>query len=81
MNYKQTDYEKVSHKKVKNLFETTPDISQSNEFQRKFNGFYRIRRNKEWQDKFYKYFQNNKNNKELTLQESLEDILTLRGEC
>ncbi len=33
------------------------DISTSAEFQRKFDGFYRVRRNKDWRDKCFEYFE------------------------
>ena len=32
------------------------DISKDREFQRLFNGFYRVRRNEEWQEKYYRLF-------------------------
>ena len=33
------------------------DVSSDMEFQTKFNGFYRIRRNKEWRDFYYSLFE------------------------
>jgi len=33
------------------------DVSKSRDFQRRFNGFYRIRRNSEWQKHFYTILQ------------------------
>lgn len=39
---------------------STRDVSSSREYQKKFNGFYRIRRNVEWQKKFYKLFEDSK---------------------
>ena len=33
------------------------DVSLNPEFQRSFNGFYRVRRNKEWRDCYYRLFE------------------------
>lgn len=38
------------------------NVLKDREFQKKFNGFYRVRRNKNWQKSFYTLFENNKNN-------------------
>jgi hypothetical protein len=36
------------------------DLQSNSEFRRRFNHFYRIRRTKEWQDKFYQLLESNK---------------------
>jgi hypothetical protein len=38
------------------------NVSLDREFQRKFNAFYRVRRNKDWQKEFYKLLEINKGN-------------------
>lgn len=38
------------------------DLSMDEDFQHLFNGFYQVRRNKEWRDIFYSFMENNKNN-------------------
>lgn len=48
----------------------TVDVSTDIAFQTKFNGFYRIRRNKEWRDFYYSLFEQAKNNSY-----SFEDII------
>lgn len=40
----------------------TADVSTNMEFQTKFNGFYRVRRNKEWRDLYYSLFEQAKKN-------------------
>ena len=37
------------------------NVALDREFQQKFNGFYRVRRNQEWQKEFYKLLEVNKN--------------------
>lgn len=39
------------------------DVIKDREFQRKFNGFYKVRRNSDWQKVFYELLENNKNRK------------------
>ena len=47
------------------------DISKDSDFKRDFNSFFRVRREKKWQEKFYNYFQTVKNNKNI----KFEDII------
>ena len=42
----------------------TSDVSTNKEFQRTFNGFYRVRRNAEWRESYYKIFERAKKNHE-----------------
>ncbi len=37
------------------------DVAKNSEFQRKFNGFYKVRRNEDWRKKFYSLLEKNKN--------------------
>lgn len=56
---------------VLELYKKSKNISKDRYFQRKFNGFFRVRKNKEWQENFYNFFEKNRRNKNL----KLEDIL------
>ncbi|MDA2920317.1 hypothetical protein MYX76_12640 [Desulfobacterota bacterium AH_259_B03_O07] len=47
------------------------DIRENEEFQRKFNGFYRIRRNQAWRKTFYKFLEKSKD-KRVTFKNMLE---------
>lgn len=48
------------------------DLSTSPKFKKCFNSFYRVRRNSEWQNDYYQFFEKNKNNKEITFNEILD---------
>ena len=47
------------------------DVSADEDFQRIFNGFYIVRRNEEWRNVYYSYFEKVKNSKP-----TFEDIIT-----
>jgi hypothetical protein len=38
------------------------DVTKNGEFQKIFNGFYKVRRNEDWRKKFYSLLEKNKNN-------------------
>ena len=48
------------------------EISENNDFQKKFNHFYKVRRNENWRKVYYKYFETVKDNKNVTFSEILE---------
>jgi hypothetical protein len=50
------------------------DISIDQDFQRRFNHFYRVRRNKVWRDKYYQIFEESKENKSITFENILRSI-------
>ena len=62
--------------KYKNIMEIVKDkdidLSKSKKFKLLFNGFYRVRRNNEWQEDYYNFFQDNRNNKKITFDEILD---------
>ena len=58
--------------KDKNINIASKENLTSIEFRKKFNSFYRIRRNMEWQNYYYDFFQKNKNNKNITFDEILD---------
>ena len=57
------------------------DVSQNQEFQRWFNGFYQVRRNLEWRTPFYNYFQELRTNtgRNLGIDSILERIYSDTG--
>jgi len=49
------------------------DVSNNRDFQKRFNHFYRVRRNNDWQSQFYKILQEHKN-KEISFASALRKI-------
>lgn len=48
------------------------DVSSNLEFQKRFNAFYRVRRDAKWRKLFYTYFESIKNKKNITFDEILD---------
>ena len=55
------------------------DVSKDPVFQKKFNSFYRVRRDEKWRKKFYNYFEKNKNNTNIGFETILKDLLLETG--
>lgn len=55
------------------------DISKDEEFQKTFDAFYRVRRNEEWRNKFFEYFEENKNRREIDFKEIVKDLFLRTG--
>lgn len=55
------------------------DVSKDELFQKRFNAFYRVRRDDNWRKKFYKYFERVKNNKSITFDTIVKDLLLETG--
>lgn len=55
------------------------DVSKDNEFQTRFNAFYRVRRDEKWRKIFYSYFEEIKNNKKITFDEILDYMYKKTG--
>lgn len=68
------DYEKI----IK-IFDKK-DISLDGDFQKTFNGFYRVRRNDNWRKSYYAYFENNKLRKDITFEEILYHLYDVTGQ-
>ncbi len=51
----------------------------SSKFTKKFNAFYRVRRNEEWQKTYYNYFEKNRYNKNITFEEILRYLYKNTG--
>lgn len=61
------------YKKCKNLNSLKdPD---SIDFQKKFNGFYKVRRNENWRKEFYDLFEQNKNSKGISFDDIYNKLL------
>ncbi len=60
-----------------NLYNT--DISTDDKYQKTFNSFFRVRRNERWRKKFYKYFEKVKNNKNISFETIVKDLLLETG--
>ena len=60
------------YKKIITMFNDKNIDLTSEKFTKKFNAFYRVRRNKEWQKVYYDYFNKNRNNKDITFDEILD---------
>ncbi len=54
------------------------DISKDRAYQKRFNHYYRVRRNSSWQSQFYKILQEKKNEK-ITFSEALKNIHAKTG--
>ena len=70
-----TDSRKSGMNKYKNImaqFHGNINIATSREFQKHFNGFYRIRRNQTRQKIYYDFFNKNKINKNITFNQILD---------
>lgn len=58
----------------------TVDIETDREFQKRFNGFYRVRRNNSWQAIFYKIFKEVKSSNDLGFSNVLEALEKKTGQ-
>lgn len=56
------------------------DVSSDRDFQRKYNHFYRIRRDSSWQKEFYSFFERNKSRTDLTFSEILTAMYNASGQ-
>lgn len=55
------------------------DVSTDAKYQRKFNYFYKVRRNKSWRKTYYKFLQDNKNNDNLTFEQTIRHLYNETG--
>ncbi|MBR7069574.1 MAG: molybdenum cofactor biosynthesis protein MoaE [Oxalobacter sp.] len=73
------NYLKKRYKDIECYFNIIKTIDSTNvttnlEFQRKFNHFYRVRRNKEWRDIFYSLMEKCKSNKNITFEYIIKEF-------
>lgn len=55
----------------KKTLDLTKNIATDVDFQKNFTNYYRVRRDVDWLQRFYNFFENNKNNKNITFEEIL----------
>ena len=55
------------------------NVSKDKEFQTRFNAFYRVRRDEQWREIFYEYFEKVKNDKDITFDEILDYMYNKTG--
>lgn len=67
------------YEEICNLFDSMDDVSNNKEFQTKFDGFYRVRRNQEWRDYYFKLMQKNKNNEKVSFNDIISSIYNITG--
>lgn len=65
----------IKYEKIMESYKKTQDVSKNLDFQRMYDGFYRVRRNEEWRKYYFKLMQEMRN-KDV----SFGDILTLINE-
>lgn len=88
MNYSFKEFQRKSlhrllgmdkYERIMQMMNDSKDLSTDKEFIKTFNAFYRVRRDKKWQDSFYKFFQENRNNKNLTFDEIIDYMFDETG--
>lgn len=67
------------YQRIMTMFNEIDNLSTSREFQKNFNGFYRIRRNATWQKVYYDFFNENRWNKDITFDKILGYIYDKTG--
>ena len=67
------------YKKILNMFNDKKVDLTSDEFTDCFNGFYKVRRGDDWQQDYYKFFNNNRNNKNISFDEILDYMYKKTG--
>lgn len=53
------------------------DVSQDEDYRKNFVAYYKVRRDKDWLDKYFKYLQDNKQNKSLTFEEVFDFLSSI----
>ncbi len=55
------------------------DVSMDVDFQRTFNGYYKVRRNAEWWEKYYKLFESVKGDRQVTFEFIIDELYRQTG--
>lgn len=55
------------------------DVSMDADFQRTFNGYYKVRKNAEWREKYYSLFESVKGNRQVTFAFILDELYGQTG--
>ena len=67
----QSLHDACSFNSYKKTLDLTKNIATDVDFQKNFTSYYRVRRDADWLREFYNFFENNKNNKNITFEEIL----------
>lgn len=73
----QSIEESCSFHSYKKTLETNTNIATDIDYQRNFTSYYRVRRDAAWLKEFYNFFEDNKNNKDITYREILQHLSNL----
>ena len=67
----QSLHDACSFNAYKKTWDLTKNIATDVDFQKNFTNYYRVRRDADWLQQFYDFFERNKNNKMITFEEIL----------
>ena len=70
----QSLHDACSFNSYKKTLELTTDLSADVNYQKNFTNYYRVRRDHGWLQEFYKFFEENKNNKEITFEKIIRHL-------
>lgn len=70
----QSLHDACSYHSYKRTLDLTKNIAEDMDYQKNFTNYYRVRRDGGWLQEFYKFFEENKNNKEITFEEIIRHL-------
>ena len=70
----QSLHDACSFHLYKRTLDLTKNIAEDMDYQKNFTNYYRVRRDDGWLQEFYKFFEENKNNKEITFEKKIRHL-------
>ena len=70
----QSLHDACSFHLYKRTLDLTGNIAEDTDYQKNFTNYYRVRRDGVWLQEFYRFFEKNKNNKEITFEEIIRHL-------
>ena len=70
----QSLHDACSFHLYKRTLDLTKNIAEDMDYQKNFTNYYRVRRDNGWLQEFYKFFEENKNNKEITFEKIIRHL-------
>ena len=70
----QSLHDACSFHLYKRTLDLTKNIAEDMDYQKNFTNYYRVRRDGGWLQEFYKFFEENKNNKEITFEKIIRHL-------
>ena len=70
----QSLHDACSFHSYKQTLDLTKNIAEDMDYQKNFTNYYRVRRDGGWLQEFYKFFEENKNNKEITFEKIIRHL-------